>query len=245
MLEVARPGVGWVGIEDGFKLGDEVLELAIVLVGLVCAGVLLLQGFKIFREEVDDAAHYVGSGFYGGEIAGGPIWRYDRVRVCGEDGGVRVRGGLQAMVSGVHEETAGGAYVGFLRREGAGGCVEMEGWVLLLVVLCDCLRGVCAVVEEEDDLVGIGVQGLVVERLLEAQGIQCAREDGLFIARGDDDAGSQLWVRRCGDERLCEWGVTAHEGRGLASWSRWLVESLLSTALASHCSLAQRRSAPW
>ena len=157
VLEVAGPGVGGVGIEEAFEAGDQALVAAVALVGFEGSGVEV--GY-VFRLEVDGAAYGFGSGVDGVEVGGDPVGGDEGVGVGGEDDGVG--DGLEAVPGGVHEETAGGADVGFFRGEGAFG--EVEIGVVVFDGVDGLGGGVGAVVEEDDDFVEVSNESTTNEK---------------------------------------------------------------------------------
>ena len=174
-------------------MGDTPLVAAVEAVGVEGSGVKLGE---VFGFEVNDAADHIGSGGNGAEIAIDPVRGDCGVCVGGEYGGVGTM--FQAMEGCVHQETAGGADVRFLGRQGTLGEVQGEGGVLSLEGANGLDRGVRAVVEENDDLVYGMVQRCAARVGLEAESFQRGGKSLLLVACRDDDGGAPgHWLASC------------------------------------------------
>lgn len=260
VLQMAGPGVGGIGVEQGFEPGDQALVEAVTLIGEAGAGV---EGVEVIGQELDGAADGVGSGFDFAQVGGDPVRMDESVGVRRKDGGVRGGEKFQAIAGEVHQGAARGAHVGLCRGKVAGKQAQEKAWVAAGVALSDGEAAVGAVIEQQQDFVGVVRQRRSAVIDLQAQGVERGGEDGFFVARGNDDNGAaaRIWCRQDGSvdpRRASVSGVRrehrvrrrkgkgcAHAGRGSASGSRCGVERCSRVARSSQAWLAQRRSAPW
>ena len=189
MFEVTRPWIGRVWVEKAFEMSYVALVTAVLAVGVEGSGIKLGD---VFRFEMNDATHRVGSGFQCCEIAGDPVGCHGGVGVSGKDGGVWMT--VEAVKRCIHEQTAGGADVSFFGEEGAFGQIKMEVGMSALVGVDYASGVVGAIVEEDDHFVKRRVKRAMLEVNLEAKSFECGGEGLLLVAGGDDDCGSASGV---------------------------------------------------
>ena len=141
------------GVQPVFKLRDERSVAAILLVAMAQ---LRGQFGKILRQQVDGATNHIGSPLKRAEVLGDPVRGDDGIGVRGEYGLVRRRSFFQALARGVHQELAGGAYVGSAAGKAAFENVKRDAWVCCLPLLGEASGVVRAVIQQQKDFEGDG-----------------------------------------------------------------------------------------
>ena len=150
VLKVSRPRVGGIWIKNAFEMGNPVLVATVLTIRVQDSGV---EACDVFGFEMNDAPYGIGSGIKRTEIAFDPVRGHGGVGVGGEDRCARTM--LEAMKGGVHQHATSGTDVSDIGRQGMLGAMEVKGGMLALVLADDGCRGICAVIQEDDNLVQV------------------------------------------------------------------------------------------